>query len=146
DGPGQPASEQPMGRPPRSSVVPCHRRLPAPSWRRRFVLTQSADSGRGIASGRGAVNVNVSWLLWPGSVPPATEDGRRKARVRQGRRVPEAVLLTLAASGGSLGAYAGMSFFRHKTLKGSFRTLYWLIVAAQVVLLAWAVRWSFWAE
>src|SRR5262245_5401447 len=48
--------------------------------------------------------------------------GFDKGRARsQGRRIPEAVLHGLAIAGGSLGAYAGMRTFRHKTIKGSFR-------------------------
>ena len=36
-------------------------------------------------------------------------------------RIPEWVLLGLAAAGGSVGAYFGMMVFRHKTLKSLFR-------------------------
>ena len=36
-------------------------------------------------------------------------------------RVPERVLLGLAAAGGSVGAYLGMMVFRHKTLQPLFR-------------------------
>ena len=39
---------------------------------------------------------------------------KRKAK-RNEWRTPESVLLLLAAVGGSVGAYAGMQFFRHKT-------------------------------
>jgi uncharacterized membrane protein YsdA (DUF1294 family)/cold shock CspA family protein len=47
-------------------------------------------------------------------------------------RVPEAVLLALAALGGSAGAWLGMHFpSRHKTAKASFQAVYWLIVALQ---------------
>jgi uncharacterized membrane protein YsdA (DUF1294 family) len=67
---------------------------------------------------------------------------KRQARVG-GRRVPELVLHLLAALGGSAGAYAGMRVFRHKTVKGRFRLLFWFIVAAQAALLAWAVRSAF---
>ena len=35
-------------------------------------------------------------------------------------RIPERVLLWLAAAGGSVGAYLGMIVFRHKTLKPLF--------------------------
>ena len=33
------------------------------------------------------------------------------------QRIPEKTLLGIAAAGGSVGAYAGMQFFRHKTRK-----------------------------
>ena len=49
-------------------------------------------------------------------------------------RVPERTLLLLAAAGGTVGAYVGMRFFHHKTLKGSFRRRFWLIVGVQVLL------------
>ena len=51
------------------------------------------------------------------------------------RRVPEAVLHGLSMAGGSLGAYAGMRLFRHKTIKGSFRIFFWFVVAMQVLLI-----------
>jgi len=49
-------------------------------------------------------------------------------------RVPERVLLALTFAGGTLGALLGMGLFRHKTIKGSFRTKFWLVVAAQAIL------------
>jgi uncharacterized membrane protein YsdA (DUF1294 family) len=82
----------------------------------------------------------AAWLV---AVTPVTFalywlDKRRAERA--GPRVPETTLHTLAATGGSLGAYLGMRAFRHKTIKGRFRVVFWLIVATQVVLLAWAVK------
>ncbi|MBY0527760.1 MAG: DUF1294 domain-containing protein [Gemmataceae bacterium] len=58
---------------------------------------------------------------------------------RVGRRVPEVVLHGLAFAGGSPGAYAAMQLFRHKTIKGSFRVVFWIIVVLQAALLAWIV-------
>lgn len=65
-----------------------------------------------------------------------------KARARRGgRRVPEAVLHGLALAGGTAGAYAGMSLFRHKTLKPGFRLLFWVIAVMHgLLLLAVAYR------
>jgi uncharacterized membrane protein YsdA (DUF1294 family) len=51
------------------------------------------------------------------------------------RRVPEVVLHGLSVAGGSLGAYAGMQLFRHKTIKGSFRIFFWFVVVMQVALI-----------
>jgi uncharacterized membrane protein YsdA (DUF1294 family) len=63
--------------------------------------------------------------------------GFDKARAQRGGwRVPEVVLHGLALVGGSLGAYAGMEVFRHKTIKGGFRIFFWVIVAFQVALIA----------
>lgn len=48
--------------------------------------------------------------------------GVDKWKARRGRwRVSEAMLLGLAALGGSLGAWLAMQFFRHKTQKKKFR-------------------------
>ena len=44
------------------------------------------------------------------------------------RRVPENVLHLLALLGGSPAALLSQALFRHKTIKPSFRRLYWLIV------------------
>jgi uncharacterized membrane protein YsdA (DUF1294 family) len=59
------------------------------------------------------------------------------------RRVPERVLHGLALVGGSVGALAAMRLFRHKTIKSGFRIVFWLIVAAQLLLLAWLIARSF---
>jgi len=61
----------------------------------------------------------------------------------RGRRVPELVLHGLAIAGGSLGAFAGMKLFRHKTLKGTFRVVFWSIVAVQLaacVAMVWSTK------
>jgi uncharacterized membrane protein YsdA (DUF1294 family) len=71
--------------------------------------------------------------------------GYDKGRARAaGARVPEAVLHGLAAGGGSLGAYAAMRFFHHKTIKGSFRILFWCIVVLQVAVGLWIVKAVWW--
>jgi uncharacterized membrane protein YsdA (DUF1294 family) len=64
--------------------------------------------------------------------------GYDKARAGRGSgRVPEVVLHGLALVGGSAGAYLGMHFFRHKTVKGRFRFVFWCIVVLQGALLTW---------
>ena len=65
-----------------------------------------------------------------------------KISVRAGTgapRVPEVVLHGLTFAGGSLGAYAAMKTFRHKTIKGQFRIVFWLIVVVQVAAIGWVV-------
>jgi uncharacterized membrane protein YsdA (DUF1294 family) len=58
-----------------------------------------------------------------------------QARREGAGRVPEVVLHALAIVGGSVGTVAGMRLFRHKTVKGSFRFVFWLIVIAQILLM-----------
>ena len=58
----------------------------------------------------------------------------KRAAIAGARRIPERTLLGLAAIGGGLGAVAAQQMLRHKTRKEPFRTLLYLIVAAQVGL------------
>jgi uncharacterized membrane protein YsdA (DUF1294 family) len=48
--------------------------------------------------------------------------------------VPEFVLHTIAVAGGTPAAFCGQNLFRHKTVKGSFRRVFWLIVVLQLVV------------
>jgi uncharacterized membrane protein YsdA (DUF1294 family) len=59
------------------------------------------------------------------------------ARQQLRTRIPELTLQILALSGGTVGALAGMKTFRHKTVKGSFRQIFFLIMAFQIVLALW---------
>lgn len=60
--------------------------------------------------------------------------GIDKARAESGgRRISEATLLKLALLGGSPGAYAGRSAFRHKTRKQPFNSELRFIVVLQIV-------------
>lgn len=56
---------------------------------------------------------------------------------RRARRVPEAVLHTMAAAGASLASLAAMSVFRHKTRRPWFRRLYVFLLIVQTALLLW---------
>ena len=65
--------------------------------------------------------------------------GLDKQKAKQNRwRIQEKVLLGLAAAGGSVGAFAGMRLFRHKTQKLKFSVgvpvIFLLQVAAVVYL------------
>jgi uncharacterized membrane protein YsdA (DUF1294 family) len=63
-----------------------------------------------------------------------------KARAKVlGSRVPEMVLHGLALAGGTLGAWVAMRVFRHKTIKGSFRVVFWTIAVLQLLLVIAAV-------
>jgi uncharacterized membrane protein YsdA (DUF1294 family) len=86
-----------------------------------------------------------SWLLvaWLIGINPVAffYYGFDKRRARNnGPRVPEASLLGLGLIGGSIGAYAGMRYFRHKTLKGRFLILFWAIVVLQAAVVALVIR------
>jgi uncharacterized membrane protein YsdA (DUF1294 family) len=50
-------------------------------------------------------------------------------------RVPEVVLHLLTALGGTIGSFAAMQIFRHKTQKKPFQIVFWAIVAIQIVVL-----------
>lgn len=98
-----------------------------------------------LLSGAWAV---VPWALsWLGSVNvhAFAYYGVDKRLAREGmRRIPEKVLHALAAAGGSLGAFLGMRFFRHKTIKGEFRFVFWSIILLQLALAAWLLKLLFW--
>jgi uncharacterized membrane protein YsdA (DUF1294 family) len=82
----------------------------------------------------------VAWLVGLTLVTFAYY-GFDKARARTGgRRVPEAALHLLALLGGTGGALCGMYYFRHKTVKGSFRIVFWLILILQVATAAYLVK------
>ncbi len=50
-------------------------------------------------------------------------------------RVPEVILHLLTALGGTIGSFAAMRIFHHKTLKRPFQLIFWAIVAIQVVVI-----------
>ena len=52
-------------------------------------------------------------------------------------RIPESTLLTMAVLGGSIGALAGMRFWRHKTLHDKFRIGIPVILALQIIAIIW---------
>lgn len=57
-------------------------------------------------------------------------------------RIPESTLLTVAALGGSIGCYAGMRLFHHKTRKPKFYIGIPVIFAVQLLIAAYFLqRW-----
>lgn len=81
------------------------------------------------------VDVVLAWLIAITGITFSTY-GYDKAVAGSGAlRVPEKALLALALAGGTLGAWAGMSFFRHKTAKQSFQFKFVLLVIAQIALI-----------
>ncbi len=58
----------------------------------------------------------------------------KRRAVRGMWRIPERVLIGIAILGGSLGAYAGMKHFHHKTQKAKFAVGVPLIIVLQIAL------------
>ena len=74
-----------------------------------------------------AVNI-VTFLLY----------GIDKYKAKKGRwRISEATLLTMAAIGGSIGAWAGMRLWHHKTMHKKFKYGIPLIIIMQIALVAY---------
>ncbi|MGB7656333.1 MAG: DUF1294 domain-containing protein [Novosphingobium sp.] len=69
--------------------------------------------------------------------------GVDKARAEAGAwRISEASLLWLAFLGGTAGAYAGRSLFRHKTRKQPFNDQLFRIALLQVLALGAGIGWA----
>ncbi len=58
----------------------------------------------------------------------------KSAAIHNRSRIPEKILFLLAAIGGSVGIYASMFFFRHKTKHGSFMLGIPTIIVIQIAL------------
>ena len=99
----------------------------------------------GAAGAYALSRVGWSWALaWVASFSVVTLAvfGLDKLQARRGKwRVSEASLLLLSLLGGTPGALMAMSWFRHKTVKRSFRVAFWFVALAQIgalALLWWA--------
>ncbi|MGI6085818.1 MAG: DUF1294 domain-containing protein [Acetivibrionales bacterium] len=65
----------------------------------------------------------------------------KSASIHNRRRIPEKALFLLAAIGGSLGIYASMFFFRHKTRHISF-----MIGIPAIIIIQIALTWIFYLQ
>ncbi len=61
---------------------------------------------------------------------------------REKRRIPEKWLHTLELLGGWPGAHFAQQFFRHKTEKKGYRTVYWTIIFLHIALVTTAIYFS----
>lgn len=62
--------------------------------------------------------------------------GWDKRAAEQGSwRIPEQTLLLCGLAGGTVGAYAAMRVFRHKTSKLPFQVKFWLVTGVQAAVL-----------
>jgi len=57
-------------------------------------------------------------------------------------RVPEIILHGYALLGGTPAAWIGQRVLRHKTLKGPFQAIFWMVLGVQVLFLSYL--WFFW--
>ena len=65
-------------------------------------------------------------------------DGFDKYKAKKGKwRIPEATLLTMAAIGGSIGAWVGMRLWHHKTMHKKFKYGIPVIMIMQVCLVVY---------
>lgn len=68
----------------------------------------------------------ISWIMM----------GIDKSKAKKvARRIPEKMLFTLAAVGGSVGIYIGMRMFRHKTRHRSFQIVIPVFILLHAVVL-----------
>ena len=68
--------------------------------------------------------------------------GLDKAKARRGQyRIADSTLLLFALLGGTLGAYAGRSLFRHKTRKAPFNSNLFTIAVLQLLALGGLIGW-----
>lgn len=81
------------------------------------------------------VDALLAWLLAINAVTFLTYGYDKGIAGSKMMRVPEAILLTLALAGGTVGAMAGMRVYHHKTAKADFQFKFALIVIVQIVLL-----------
>jgi len=65
-------------------------------------------------------------------------DKRRAKKKRW--RIPEAILMGIAAIGGSLGSWIGMYLFRHKTKHPKFTVGIPLFLIVHIALLIWLIH------
>ncbi len=63
----------------------------------------------------------------------------KRCAIKDKWRVPEKVLIGLALFGGSVGAYLGMTIFRHKTKHTKFTVLVPLFLLIHIVMVVWLV-------
>lgn len=67
----------------------------------------------------------------------------KRRAVKDKPRISERTLHLFALAGGWPGAYLGSRIFRHKTIKASFRAVFWLTVAIHLAVIGYGI-WSGW--
>jgi uncharacterized membrane protein YsdA (DUF1294 family) len=91
------------------------------------------------------VHVLLCWLLWLNLLTFCYFGYDKRCACLGSRRIPELTLHGLSFLGGSPGAFVAMRAFRHKTIKGRFRFVFWLIVVLQLALFCF-LGWFLWPK
>ena len=90
---------------------------------------------RGCVKSKGLAGIELLYAILFINIAAFLVYGLDKLKAVNGWwRIPEWMLLGLAAVGGAVGAYLGMLLFRHKTRKPLFRYGIPLILIVQMVL------------
>jgi uncharacterized membrane protein YsdA (DUF1294 family) len=89
--------------------------------------------------GRFQLHLGVAYLLSINLVTLGYYGYDKLISGRRMLRVPEKSLHTLAFAGGTPFAFLAQKLFRHKTVKRSFRTMFWILAAIQAAIIAWVL-------
>ncbi|QDV61419.1 DUF1294 domain-containing protein [Crateriforma conspicua] len=80
--------------------------------------------------------VVVGWVLVFSSAEIAAYGWDKWSAIRNRRRIPESTLVTIAALGGWPGGMLASRWFRHKTIKGSYRVKFAVATVVNLAILA----------
>lgn len=70
----------------------------------------------------------------------------KRRAVKNAPRISERTLHLLSVLGGWPGAHLARLMFRHKTLKISFRVVFWIIVVIHLIFIAYGMFFGWWAD
>lgn len=112
--------------------------------RKLFLVVGLLLTALGVVAWRWGAHTSwlVAYLLAVNLTTAVLYGYDKRAAVAGRLRVPERTLHLWAFAGGTPAAYASQRFFRHKTIKGSFRVRFWTIFAVQLLLV---LAWWYWS-
>jgi uncharacterized membrane protein YsdA (DUF1294 family) len=82
-----------------------------------------------------SMDLILAWIIGVSIASFGTYGYDKSIAGRGVTRVPEVVLHALTALGGTIGSFAAMQIFRHKTQKKPFLIVFWAIVTVQIVVI-----------
>lgn len=68
----------------------------------------------------------------------------KRRAIKSKPRISEQTLHLFALTGGWAGAYLGSRLFRHKSIKASFRFVFWATVAVHLMVIAYGIWCGWW--